>query len=94
MDTLEDEVVRGKTETSAPLSIKNNIPDTLSLTEIVPLAFPGPREETVWRWGEVVPGASAARRDRFPEPSPHLAWGKKMAIAAECVLTIADVSAA
>ena len=50
----------GKTETSAPLSIKKCFPEILSLIDIVPL--PALIEEMKL----LEPGANAARRCRFP----------------------------
>ena len=60
----------GKTETSAPLSTRNRSPDRLSLMEMAPwprlIAETEEEEEgdvDCWR----MPGATAARRERFPE---------------------------
>ena len=64
----EEVLAAGKTETSAPLSIKKCFPVTLSLIDIVP--FLALSEEIV-NW----PGATAARRCRFPTAGALLlAW--------------------
>ena len=59
----EEKELAGNTETSAPLSIRKYFPDTLSLIEIVPF----PAHNVEMRGG--LPGASAARRSRFPGPA-------------------------
>ena len=43
------EEVSGITDTSAPLSTRNSVPELMSLIEKVPLEIPGPREDTEWR---------------------------------------------
>ena len=53
----------GKTETSAPLSTRKSRPDSSSLRDMAP----GPEEMEEMEGGdELMPGATAARRDRFP----------------------------
>ena len=53
----------GKTDTSAPLSTRKSLPEALSRRDMAPPEW----EMEEIEGEEDVPGAIAARRDRFPE---------------------------